>query len=187
MESMTFREQIAILSTCRVAVGMHGSILIMALFLPPGAALVEIFPYGISAENYTPYRKLAGIAELHLQYLPWETHDPRQSVGYPDRPPSQGGLAHLRLEERQAVLDNERVAPHLCCSDPAWLYRIYQDTEIDVSVRFVGDRRRPCLCLAHTHLSPISISSPSLCLNPNPSLRRHHSCFANAFASVRRC
>lgn len=163
MESMTFREQIATLSTCRVAVGMHGSILIMALFLPPGAILVEIFPYGIPAENYTPYRELAKITELHLQYLPWETRDPQQSVGYPDRPPSQGGLAHLKSEERQAVLDNERVAPHLCCSDPDWLYRIYQDTEIDVPVSKIGDP------------APlVSLISPQPYLRLNPSFAYAH-------------
>ena len=144
MESMTFAEQIAALSRCQVAIGMHGSILILSLFLPPGATLVEIFPYGVPAENYTPYRQLARIPELGLRYLPWETLDPRLSVGHPNRAPALGGLAHLPPEEQRAILEAERLAPHFCCSNPAWLYRIYQDTEVDVAVRCrpTGDREQ---------------------------------------------
>ena len=39
-----------------------------------------------------------------------------------------GGIAHLPIEEQQKIKDTKTVPPHICCEDPYWLFRIYQDT-----------------------------------------------------------
>lgn len=142
MEDLKFGEQVAVLSRCRAAVGMHGSILVMSLFLPEGALLAELFPFAVPAEHYTPYRTMAALPALRLGYLAWEARDPWRSIGHPERSPAEGGLMHLTADERARVLSSTRVLPHVCCSDPAWLYRIYQDTEVDVDVRALGSDRK---------------------------------------------
>ena len=30
------------------------------------------------------------------------------------------------------IVSLETVPPHKCCEDPVWLYKIYQDTSVDV-------------------------------------------------------
>ena len=156
------------LSRAVLAVGMHGSLLIMAAFLPPGAALLELYPFGVPAENYTPYRTMAGLPGpappllglsramlmqcygvtltpgMNLRYAAWVNTDEARSQSHPDNPPHLGGLAHLTPAERTKVgcwrrglwrrvaylsaqiIDAKTVPPHVCCSDPAWLFRIYQ-------------------------------------------------------------
>lgn len=61
METHSFYEQVRLLSHAKLAVGMHGSLLIMSIFLPPGSALLELYPFAVPAENYTPYKTLASL------------------------------------------------------------------------------------------------------------------------------
>ena len=56
--------QVKVLSAADLAIGMHGSMLIMAMFLKPGSGLLELFPFGVPAENYTPYKTLAQLPRL---------------------------------------------------------------------------------------------------------------------------
>lgn len=51
---------------------------------------------------------------------------------HPENSPSHGGLDHLAPEERQQILETTTVPPHLCCTNPYWLFRIYQDTFVDI-------------------------------------------------------
>jgi hypothetical protein len=43
-----------------------------------------------------------------------------------------GGLGKLTAEMRELVLNTTTVPRHKCCSSPFWLYRIYQDTIVDI-------------------------------------------------------
>ena len=54
METATFAEQAFAVSRSSIVVGMHGSALIMAAFMRSGSILVEIFPFGVPVDNYTP-------------------------------------------------------------------------------------------------------------------------------------
>ena len=54
METATFAEQAVAVSRSSIVLGMHGSALIMAAFLRRGSILVELFPFGVPVENYTP-------------------------------------------------------------------------------------------------------------------------------------
>lgn len=132
METHSLEAQIEILQHTEVAIGLHGSALIMAMFLPPGAILLELFPYGIVADRYTPYKTLAELDELGISYLHWTNSDESASVAHPARAAHLGGIAHLPPGE-QIKIKTSNVPVHLCCTNPYWLYRIYQDTIVDVA------------------------------------------------------
>jgi protein O-mannose beta-1,4-N-acetylglucosaminyltransferase len=132
MEDQSLTEQIIILRTTLIAVGMHGSALILALFLPPGALLVELFPYAVPPQNYTPYKTLCELRGMRVVYRAWSNRHRGNSRAHPERKAEWGGLVHLGEEERRRVEGMETVPPHLCCRDPVWLYRIYQDTIVHI-------------------------------------------------------
>ena len=68
MEDVPIEEIIKRLSSAVVVVGMHGSLLALAMFLPPGSILVELFPYAINPLHYTPYRTLASLPGMDITY-----------------------------------------------------------------------------------------------------------------------
>lgn len=132
MEEMSLNTIARILRRAVMAFGMHGSLMAMAMLLPPGAIVMEGYPYGVPAENYTPYKTMANLPGMHLTYRPWTCTNPKDSVSYPDRKQHQGGIRHLPEEEQTAIIESTTIEPHLCCSDPYWLFRIYQDTRVEV-------------------------------------------------------
>ncbi|TPX34304.1 hypothetical protein SmJEL517_g03031 [Synchytrium microbalum] len=128
MEEMTFEEQIKLLRRARIVLGMHGSALIMAMFCRRGTVVIEMFPYAVPPDGYTPYQSMCGLPGMDLVYRAWENKHEDASVAYPKRPPLYGGIAHLSPDEQEKISSNTRVPTHICCSDPYFLYRIYQDT-----------------------------------------------------------
>ena len=132
MATHSFKEQVNLISHAGALIGMHGSILIMAMFLPQGAQLIELYPFGINPDRYTPYRTLAELPGMNIMYESWRNEIESNSVTYPDERPELGGIAHLTPEEQVAVINTKEVPPHLCCNNPYWLYRIYQDTSVDI-------------------------------------------------------
>ncbi|KAJ3276861.1 Protein O-linked-mannose beta-1,4-N-acetylglucosaminyltransferase 2 [Terramyces sp. JEL0728] len=71
-EDHTFEEQIKILRNARIVIGMHGSILVMAMFCRRGTVLIELFPYAVPSEDYTPYKTMANLPGMDLVYRAWE-------------------------------------------------------------------------------------------------------------------
>ncbi|KAJ3316060.1 Protein O-linked-mannose beta-1,4-N-acetylglucosaminyltransferase 2 [Boothiomyces sp. JEL0838] len=71
-EDYSFEEQIKILRKARIVIGMHGSILVMAMFCRRGTVLVEMFPYAVPSEDYTPYKTMAALPGMDLVYRAWE-------------------------------------------------------------------------------------------------------------------
>ncbi|XP_053203419.1 protein O-linked-mannose beta-1,4-N-acetylglucosaminyltransferase 2-like [Panonychus citri] len=113
-------------------IGIHGSSLALSLFLPPGSSIVEIFPFGINPDHYTPYKTLSSIRDLN--YISWVNHNLTNSIQHPEYSSSLGGINSLPDEIKSSIKDlNEQLEPHLCCYDPNWLYRIYQDTIVDIN------------------------------------------------------
>ena len=131
LEDHPLPKLIARLRNAVAAFGMHGSILVLAMFMPPGSVLVEGFPYGVPPENYTPYKTMVELPGQRMAYRAWAPHDPADSIGYPDRPKWEGGLGHLEEEQRQFIMTEPTIPPHKCCDNPHWLYRIFQDTRVD--------------------------------------------------------
>ena len=55
-----------------------------------------------------------------------------KTIGYPERHRLLGGLKELPAAKRREIRDATAVPPHLCCEDPFWLYKIFQDTTVTV-------------------------------------------------------
>ena len=127
---------IALLQSAQVLVGMHGSLLVLSMFLSPGAVLVELFPYAVVPENYTPYKTLAELYGMGLVYRSWRVTNEQHTVTHPDHPRDTGGIRHLPVEHQKLIESSAEVPPHLCCRDPEWLFRIYQDSKVDVQALF---------------------------------------------------
>ncbi|KAM5157100.1 protein O-linked-mannose beta-1,4-N-acetylglucosaminyltransferase 2 [Mantella aurantiaca] len=132
LEDNSFAEIVRLISNASMLVSMHGAQLVMSLFLPRGAAVVELFPYAINPDHYTPYKTLATLPGMELQYVAWQNTEEKNTVTYPERSWEQGGIAHLAVAEQQRIMKSKEVPRHLCCRNPEWLFRIYQDTKVDV-------------------------------------------------------
>lgn len=130
LEEMSMQQIIMQLSSSKCVIGMHGSLFSLIPWLPNDSLVIEIFPFAVPAANYTPYKTLSHA--LQLKYFPVEIKYRNQTVEHPNRPPLLGGITHLEFHKRQVILQNSAVPPHLCCQDPNWLFRIYQDTIVDV-------------------------------------------------------
>ncbi|XP_063054395.1 protein O-linked-mannose beta-1,4-N-acetylglucosaminyltransferase 2 [Engraulis encrasicolus] len=141
LDDQSFANVVQVISGAAMLVSMHGAQLVTSLFLPRGAAVVELFPYAVNPDHYTPYKTLASLPGMDLQYTAWRNTIPENSVAYPERPWDQGGIAHLDKEERERILASREVARHLCCRNPEWLFRIYQDTVVDIPSLMASLRR----------------------------------------------
>ena len=131
-ETHSIREIIVLIESATVLIGMHGSLLILSMFLPPGAAIIELFPYAVEPDNYTPYKTLAGLKGMRLVYQSWRVTNKQHTVTHPDHKWDTGGIHHLPVAQQSRILSSQVVPEHLCCRDPEWLFRIYQDSIVDV-------------------------------------------------------
>lgn len=132
-EDQTFEEQIILLRRARIVLGMHGSILVMAMFCRRGTVLIEMYPFAVPGSHYTPYKTMSNLEGMNLVYRAWENTHPENNVAHPDRHPLQGGIDTLPAAERDLILKTLTVPSHICCSSPYWLFRIYQDTKIHLN------------------------------------------------------
>lgn len=132
MENHSFRAQVEILSTTKIAIGMHGSMLIMGMFLPRSSILIELYPYAVPGDNYTPYRTMSKLPGMDIIYRKWENIYPDNNIMHPDRSLYQGGINHLSASEQEKILNTPTVPKHTCCTNPYWLFRIYQDTKVHI-------------------------------------------------------
>ena len=131
LETYTLSEMIKEIQGCVGIIGMHGSILVLSMFLSPGSFVIELFPYAINPQYYTPYKTLAKI--MNITYIPWQNKLKTNTLVHPNRTKSEGGIMHLDKELQRQILNTDEVPRHLCCDDPYWLFRIYQDTIVDIS------------------------------------------------------
>ncbi|KAJ3292762.1 Protein O-linked-mannose beta-1,4-N-acetylglucosaminyltransferase 2 [Rhizoclosmatium sp. JEL0117] len=131
-EDHTLEEQIILMRRAKVLVAMHGSILILGMFCRKGTVILELYPWAVPSNNYTPYKTMSQLHGMHLVYRAWENKHPENSVSHPDWPEALGGISHLPLDEQTKILETPTVPPHKCCVDPYWLFRIYQDTIVDI-------------------------------------------------------
>ncbi|EPZ31561.1 hypothetical protein ROZALSC1DRAFT_28183 [Rozella allomycis CSF55] len=144
MEDNSLEEQINILRTALIAIGMHGSMLIMSVFMPPGSILIELYPYAVPSENYTPYKTMSNIKGIDLVYSAWENKHQENNRPHPERPSHHGGIRHLSKEEQDKILNTITVPLHTCCTNPYWLFRIYQDTIVDIrEIISIIDKKLP--------------------------------------------
>lgn len=95
--------KVAVLSNTGLAIGLHGSILVLAMFLPPGSLLAELYPFAVPSKSYTPYKTMAQLPGLDLNYLSWENRHEANTVVHINNPPHLGGIAHLPQAEQLKV------------------------------------------------------------------------------------
>uniref|UniRef100_A0A1E1X939 Putative glycosyltransferase n=1 Tax=Amblyomma aureolatum TaxID=187763 RepID=A0A1E1X939_9ACAR len=133
-ENKSLREVVVMLRNTKLLISMHGSALILSAFLQPGSAVLEMFPYGINPNNYTPYKTLAKLPGMMIAYAAWRNTNKNNTVFHPEYEPQFGGIYHLSQEAQQQILQSEEVPLHLCCDNPKWLFHIYQDTAVDTSI-----------------------------------------------------
>ncbi|XP_006816922.1 protein O-linked-mannose beta-1,4-N-acetylglucosaminyltransferase 2-like [Saccoglossus kowalevskii] len=132
VETHAIREQIELVSKASVLIGVHGSLMSLSMFLRESAVVIEIFPYAVNPEKYTPYKTMATITGMNLVYRAWRNTKVENTVTHPENPPHLGGIQHLSDDEQEVITQSKDVPVHQCCSDPQWLYRIYQDTVVDI-------------------------------------------------------
>ncbi|XP_069504941.1 protein O-linked-mannose beta-1,4-N-acetylglucosaminyltransferase 2 [Ambystoma mexicanum] len=133
LEDHSFNDLVRLISNASMLVSMHGAQLVMSMFLPRGATVVELFPYAINPEHYTPYKTLATLPDMDLSYIAWQNTEEAHTITYPDRSWDQGGINHLDKAEQERIIKSKEVPRHLCCRNPEWLFRVYQDTQVDIS------------------------------------------------------
>lgn len=121
----SFVEIREVLSKTDLLIAMHGAELSLVFLLPVGAVVIEMFPYAINSSNHTPYKRFSEL--LGLIYEPWENKIVTNNIAFPEK-----WLSTLPANERLEILNAHTVKPHLCCADAAWLFRIYQDTRVDL-------------------------------------------------------
>ncbi|XP_067652297.1 protein O-linked-mannose beta-1,4-N-acetylglucosaminyltransferase 2-like [Haliotis asinina] len=131
-ESHSVSEMMKIVHGSRGIIGMHGSLMILATFLNPGSFVIELFPYAINPENYTPFKTLAEIHGMQLVYKAWANQNREDTIMHPDWPTELGGIHDLPKEEQEDIINQSEVPLHLCCEDPSWLFHIYQDTKVNI-------------------------------------------------------
>lgn len=131
LEVHSVQKVLAEVSRTSLVVGMHGSMFISLLWAAPNTKVLELFPYAVPHDQYTPYKTLASI--LDLEYVAWTNTELSHTVGHIDYPREYGGLLHLQSELQEEIVEQKVVPPHLCCDDPSWLYHIYQDTVVNVT------------------------------------------------------
>nr|XP_057913326.1 protein O-linked-mannose beta-1,4-N-acetylglucosaminyltransferase 2 isoform X2 [Doryrhamphus excisus] len=132
LEEQSFPSIVQVVSGASMLVSMHGAQLITSLFLPRGALVVELFPFAVNPEHYTPYKTLATLPGMDIHYVSWRNTKKENTVTHPDRPWEQGGIAHLEKDEQERISSSKEVSRHLCCRNAEWLFRIYQDTKVDI-------------------------------------------------------
>ncbi len=130
-EEASLEELIEAVALTDVLVGMHGALLALIAFLPPGSKLIEMFPYAIPPENYTPFKTLARL--LGIEYRTWvnSRSEPPYNIGHPEADYTAGGLKHFPASYAAGIIATTTVPEHLCCYSPFWIYRIFQDTHVD--------------------------------------------------------
>lgn len=132
-EELELEELIELAAASDVLIGMHGALLALTAFLPSGSKLIEMFPFAVPAENYTPFKTLASL--VGVKYVTWVNprSQPPFNIGHPEASFSSGGLNHLPASYAAGIVATETVPKHVCCYSPFWIYRIFQDTIVDVT------------------------------------------------------
>lgn len=82
MDSLPMRQQLEVVSTTDIFIGMHGAGMTHSIFLPKHAAVLELFPKDFKRDRpwYVCYQK---IAEWRgLKYDSWENFDDSNEMPY---------------------------------------------------------------------------------------------------------
>jgi protein O-mannose beta-1,4-N-acetylglucosaminyltransferase len=123
----------------QIVVGMHGSAMILTIFLKPGSVIIELFPFGIKPQYVSPVKAVCDLPDSGLLYYSWINTKEENTVTHPYAPPLLGGISHLPAAEQEQIASISDIPSVKCCHNPAYLYRMFQDTlvgnDIDIVLR----------------------------------------------------
>jgi protein O-mannose beta-1,4-N-acetylglucosaminyltransferase len=121
----------------QIVVGMHGSAMIFSIFLKPGSVILELFPFGINPQHVSPVKALCDLPDVGLIYNSWINSKEENTVTYPNAPPLLGGISHLPITEQEEIRSISETPAVECCHNPAYLYRMFQDTLVGSDIAVV--------------------------------------------------
>lgn len=120
LAQLPVKSQVELVAGSGVFVATHSDDMAYMLFLRPGSAVVELFPYGFASDVYARVAEACG-----LRYAAWHCTDRAHAHFEPkilDRYP-------LSAAQRRAIVDADRYAPAL--PQGALAYWAGQDTDAD--------------------------------------------------------
>lgn len=123
-----FLQTLRDVSAATVLVTPHGPLSVLSLFLGPRAAHLELFPFATGPSSFPFARSLA--LKRGTPYGAWVNEDEAKTTPHPEAIPAKGGLRHLDPEAREK-LQSLKDLPPTRFGDPAYLYRLHQDTLVD--------------------------------------------------------
>ncbi|CAL4199033.1 unnamed protein product, partial [Meganyctiphanes norvegica] len=141
LEKDSIQDIIHEISHAKILVGMHGSALILGIFLSKDSVLIELWPYGVNPSAATVIRTLCSIKGI--TYASWVNYDFQNTIPHPEYPPHYGGLNHLPKPLQEKILrelQTSELSSVICCDNPNWLFRIYQDTEVLIETKLKGHK-----------------------------------------------
>ncbi|XP_054279038.1 protein O-linked-mannose beta-1,4-N-acetylglucosaminyltransferase 2-like [Macrosteles quadrilineatus] len=117
----------------QLLVGMHGSAMILAIFMPRGSRIIELFPFGIQPNFVSPLRALCQNKHIYYNYESWVNMNESNTITHPEYPPLHGGILHLEKTKQEEIIKVKTVPAVECCHNPVYLFRMFQDTIVDES------------------------------------------------------
>ena len=115
LDTHTLDDIIPVIHTSLGIIGMHGSLLSLASFLRQGSIVVELFPYAVNPDHYTPYQTLARLPGMLLAYRAWANQDKDSSVMHPDWSAEFGGVEYLPVEEQSSIVSQVNQCGSTAC------------------------------------------------------------------------
>lgn len=125
------KKLISVLQNSNCLIGMHGSAMLLTLFMPEGSHIIELFPFGIQPDSVSPIKALCSLPNVYYKYHAWVNMNEKNTITHPEYPPLLGGISHLPLEEQQNIKNVKFIPPVRCCHNPEYLFRMFQDTIVD--------------------------------------------------------
>nr|XP_018901803.1 PREDICTED: protein O-linked-mannose beta-1,4-N-acetylglucosaminyltransferase 2-like [Bemisia tabaci] len=115
-----------------IIIGMHSSTMILTIFniLKRRTLIFELFPFGIQPEYVSFLYPLRAIFNPQIILKFWKNQNEENSVTHPNNDKLFGGLQHLPLSEQKNIIATQLIPSVKCCHDPAYLFRMYQDTRV---------------------------------------------------------
>ncbi|XP_046673489.1 protein O-linked-mannose beta-1,4-N-acetylglucosaminyltransferase 2-like [Homalodisca vitripennis] len=127
------KELISSLQITNNLIGMHGSAIILSIFLPQGSNIIELFPFGIQPKFVSPLKALCSLPNMFYNYHSWVNENESNTITHPEYPTLLGGLYHLSTTEQENIMNIKLVPAVECCHNPVYLFRMFQDTIVDES------------------------------------------------------
>lgn len=124
------RHILSCLLQSQIVVGMHGSAMILTIFLKPGSVIIELFPFGINPQYVSAVKVICDLPDTGLIYSSWVNNEIENTVTHPDAPALLGGISHLSAAEQKQIRSINEIPAVECCHNPMYLYRMFQDTVV---------------------------------------------------------